>query len=51
MSKLSQENNLQINKIKINGISDNKKFKPNLLKEIYNHNAGEIFLLTIIFTR
>ncbi len=46
MSKLSQENNLQINKIKINGISDNKKFKPNLLKEIYNHNAGEIFLLT-----
>ena len=46
MLQLSQKNNLPINKIKINGISDNKKFKTTLLKEIYNHSAGDIFLLS-----
>ncbi len=46
MLKLSQENNIPINKIKVNGISDNKKFKLKLLKEIYNYSAGEIFLLS-----
>ena len=46
MLKLSQKNNIPINKIKVNGISDNKKFKLKLLKEIYNYSAGEIFLLS-----
>ena len=46
MQELSQKNNLPINKIKINGINDKKKFAEKLLQKIYSHNAGEIFLLS-----
>ncbi len=46
MLDLSQKNNVPVNKIKINGINDDKKFPPKLLAEIYNHNSGEIFLLS-----
>jgi len=46
MLELSQKNNVPIVKIKINGINDDKKFKGKLLNEIYNHNSGEIFLLS-----
>ena len=35
-----------INKKRIEGIKDNKKFSPKILNEIYNHNTGEIFLLS-----
>ena len=46
MLKLSVENNIPINKKRIEGIKDNKKFSPKILNEIYNHNTGEIFLLS-----
>ncbi len=46
MSDLSMNNNVLINKININGINDKKKFTPELVKQIYNHNTGEFFLLS-----
>ena len=46
MLKLSVENNIPINKKRIEGIKDNKKFSSKILNEIYNHNTGEIFLLS-----
>jgi len=46
MLKLSQENNVSINKIKINGINDTNKFKSNQLKKIFDHSAGQIFLMS-----
>ena len=45
MLELSKKNNVLINKTRISGINDKKKFAPELLKKIYNHNAGEIFVL------
>ena len=46
MIELSNKHNIQIKKIKINGITDKKTFTPKFLSEIYNHNAGEIFLFS-----
>ena len=46
MMELSQTKNVPIEKIKINGINDNNKFTPKLTNEIYNHNSGEIFLIS-----
>jgi len=46
MVELAQKNNIPIDKIKINGMKDEKKFEPQLLKKIYIHNIGEIFLLS-----
>ena len=46
MNQFAQENNLTIEKIKINGIKDTKKFSEDLLIKIYNYNIGEIFVLS-----
>ena len=46
MLAFSKKNNIAIDKIKINGINDEKKFTPQLLKKIYNHNSGELFILS-----
>ena len=46
MLKLSQENSVPLNKIKINGINDSKVFKPNLVKKIFNHSTDQIFLVS-----
>ena len=48
MNQFAQENNLTIEKIKINGIKDTKKFSEDLLIKIYNYNIGEIFVYQII---
>ena len=45
MVNLSKNNNVQIQSYKINGMNDEKKFNKKLLKKIYEHNKGEIFLL------
>ena len=46
MNQFAQENNLTIEKIKINGIKDTKKFSEDLLIKIYNYNIDEIFVLS-----
>ncbi len=46
MLKLSQENSVPLNKIKINGINDSKVFKPNLVKKIFDHSTDQIFLVS-----
>ena len=46
MIDLAQKNNIPIDKTEINGMKDKKKFEPQLLKKIYIHNVGEIFLLS-----
>ena len=46
MLELAQKNTISIDKTKINGIKDEKKFTQQLLKKIYIHNIGEIFLLS-----
>mgnify|MGYP001311568599 FL=1 len=40
------ENNVLLNKTKINGINDKKNFSLDLVKKIYQHNNEEIFVLT-----
>ena len=46
MSDFSKKNNVTIDRIKVNGINDKKKFTPQLLKKIYNHNIEELFVLS-----
>jgi len=46
MSVLSMNNNVLINKINVNGINDKKKFTHELVKQIYDYNTGEFFLLS-----
>ena len=46
MTNFSQKNDVLLNKIKINGINDKKKFAPKLVKKIYGYNVGELFLLS-----
>ena len=46
MLELSQKHNVQIEKAKINNIKDESKFSNVLLKQIYNYNAGQTFLVT-----
>ena len=45
MINLSNNNNVPINNLKIMGIDDEKNFSKELLKKIYNHNSGELFVL------
>ena len=45
MINLSNNNNVPINNLKITGIDDEKNFSKELLKKIYNHNSGELFVL------
>ena len=44
--KFSEENNLIVNKIKINGIDDTKKFKEDQLKKIFDHGINEMFVMS-----
>ena len=44
MLKMSQQYNVPIGKTKIDGINDTKEFKPNLVKKIFDHTSGQLFL-------
>ena len=46
MIKFANENGLSIEKITIENINDEKNFKLDLVKKIYNYNLGNIFVLT-----
>ena len=46
MIKFAKENNVSINKIKIDGIDDFKRFSKDFNTQIYNRTTGDIFLLS-----
>ena len=46
MIEISRNKNIQIIKNKINGLNDKKYFGLQMLKKIYEHNKGEIFVIT-----
>ena len=43
---LSQKNNVELNKVVIKNIKDKTVFSEILLKQIYNYNSGQIFIIT-----
>ena len=46
MIKLSEENNIPLEVINIKNINDSTKFNNRLLKQIYNHNRNQIFIIS-----
>ena len=46
MLELSKKHNVPIEEIKIKNIKDNSRFNSVLLKQIYNHSSGQIFIVT-----
>ena len=51
IAKLSQDNNVPLTKVKINGINDTINFDKDLVKKIYSQNSNEIFVLSDGFLR
>ena len=46
MSELSKKHNVQIKTTKIKNIKDNSIFNTILLKQIYNYDSGQIFIVS-----
>ena len=46
MLEFSKKNNINIQNAKIENINDDSKFNKVLLRQIYNYNSGQIFVVT-----